>query len=97
MAVFNSLLIKHICILPVLLPTFASQMNFPTEAFLPPFLHFHVTLTANLRMNHAAALFVVVVHEFRRRVSISSYVSVILYSTRVGATGSYHEGCGLSV
>lgn len=74
MAVFNSLLIKHICILPVLLPTFGSQINFPTEVFL----HFHVTLTTILRMNHTAALFVVVVHEFWWRVSFSSYVSVVI-------------------
>lgn len=50
MAVFNSLLIKHICILSAALPTFGLQINFPAESLSQLFLQFYVTLMANLQI-----------------------------------------------
>lgn len=49
--VFNSLLIKPICILFVVFPAFRLQINFPAESLSQLFLQFYVTsLMVNLQI-----------------------------------------------
>ena len=50
MGVFNSLLIKRICILFVVFPAFALQINFPAESLSHLFLQFYVTLMVKLQI-----------------------------------------------